>query len=366
MSLTQLTVREGSLAGDTIRPLDQPAIISPRRDSIHQKLPDSLLTIAQKEAWHCASLDDIIQHKLDQTVAHVYIDEVLLKAHDPNQVFETIRTKLIDNTYFAFRIVTAENIKASIQQRISYGFFTIYYPFHFLSRRVLPKLKGFRKVCRLLAIPVDISKAEIIGRLIYKGFDIVDLVETAQDTLIIAKANTGVMPSQLRPASKEGFLFRMQRVGKLGIPITVYKFRSMHPYAEYVQEYLHRTNGLDAGGKFKNDFRVSTGGRVLRKYWLDELPMLYNLLKGDIKLIGVRPISEHYFSLYPAQVQQIRKKHKPGLLPPFYADMPTTFDEIVQSELAYLEAYEKAPWQTDLAYLLKILKNIVVHKARSK
>lgn len=366
MSLTQLTVQEGSLAGDTSRPLDQPAIISPRRDSIHQKLPDGLLTIAQKEAWHCTRLDDIIQHKLDQTVAHVYIDDILLKAHDPNQVFETIRTKLIDNTYFAFRIVTAENIKTSIQQRISYGFFTIYYPFHFLSRRVLPKLKGFRKLCRLLAIPVDISKAEIIGRLIYKGFDIVKLVETAQDTLIIAKANTGVNPSQHKPASNEGFLFRMQRVGKLGVPITVYKFRSMHPYAEYVQEYLHRTNGLDAGGKFKNDFRVSTGGRVLRKYWLDELPMLYNLVKGDIKLIGVRPISEHYFSLYPTQVQQIRKKHKPGLLPPFYADMPNTFEEIVQSELTYLEAYEKAPWQTDLAYLLKILKNIVVHKARSK
>jgi lipopolysaccharide/colanic/teichoic acid biosynthesis glycosyltransferase len=231
---------------------------------------------------------------------------------------------------------------------------------------VLPKLKGFRKICRLLAIPIDVSKAEILGRLIYKGFKIIDVVETDYDTIIITQPETIVNPSISNPVPDEGFLFTMKRLGENGKKITVFKFRSMHPYAEYVQEYLHKTNGLEIGGKFKNDFRVSTGGQILRRYWIDELPMLYNLLRGDIKLIGVRPISEHYFSLYPEQVRAIRRTCKPGLIPPFYADMPGTFEEIVQSEVNYLKAYENAPLHTDMKYLRRILTNIIVNKVRSK
>jgi lipopolysaccharide/colanic/teichoic acid biosynthesis glycosyltransferase len=139
----------------------------------------------------------------------------------------------------------------------------------------------------------------------------------------------------------------------------------MHPFAEFVQAYLHEKNGLAACGKFKNDFRVSTGGRLIRKYWIDELPMLYNLLKGDIKLVGVRPISEQYLSLYPETLRTYRSGFKPGLLPPFYSDLPKSFDEILKSELTYLKAYEKAPLRTDISYFIRILKNIFIHQARS-
>ena len=140
----------------------------------------------------------------------------------------------------------------------------------------------------------------------------------------------------------------------------------MHPYSEFVQAYLHETNGLDEGGKFKNDFRVSTGGKLIRKYWIDELPMLYNLLKGDIKLVGVRPISEHYLGLYPEPLRTTRNKHKPGLFPPFYADLPSNFQEILASEQKYMESYEKAPLKTDWSYFWRIIANIIIHKARSK
>jgi lipopolysaccharide/colanic/teichoic acid biosynthesis glycosyltransferase len=140
----------------------------------------------------------------------------------------------------------------------------------------------------------------------------------------------------------------------------------MHPYAEYVQEFLHKEMGLDSTGKFKDDFRVSTGGRVIRKYWIDELPMLINLVKGDIKLVGVRPISQHYFSLYPDDLKAKRPNLKPGLLPPYYADLPNSFDEIVASELKYIAAYEADPFKTDVRYFFKILNNIFIKKARSQ
>ncbi|RCR67634.1 sugar transferase [Larkinella punicea] len=340
--------------------------ISSGNGFLQKKIPDYLLNFANKPNWTCVQLEEIIQNTFHRKVDNLYLDEILLKSDNPNLIFERVRQYLSPDGYFAFRIVTAENIKFKIQERFSSSIFNIYYPFHFLSRRVLPKLKGCRKICRLLTIPIDVSKAEIMGRLIYKGFNIIDLVETDYETVIITQPSSVSNPSISNPEPNEGFLFKMKRLGENGKGITVYKFRSMHPYAEYVQDYLHRKNGLEAGGKFKNDFRVSTGGRVLRKYWIDELPMLYNLLKGDIKLIGVRPISEHYFSLYPEHAQVIRKKYKPGLLPPFYADMPVTFTEIVQSEVTYLQAYAKAPFQTDLLYLRRILTNIIVKKVRSK
>lgn len=330
------------------------------------ELTRHLFRIDAKQDWKALSLTVITENKIPKSYCNLYLDGLLVKAHDPNQLFRKIHQHLSADHHFAFRVATAENIKSNILERYPYLVFWLYYPFHFLGCRVLPKLKGFRKISRLLRIPVDMSKSEIMGRLIYQGFQIVDIQEIQKETVFIAKPHAYQNPSKTAPAPSEGIVFTMKRVGKNDQPITVYKFRSMHPYAEYAQEYLHQTNGLDEGGKFKNDFRVSTGGRLLRKYWIDEIPMIVNLLKGDIKLVGVRPISEHYFSLYPEEVRQVRTRHKPGLLPPFYADLPKTFEEIVASELKYMEAYEKAPLRTELVYLGKILKNIFIKKARSK
>jgi len=85
-----------------------------------------------------------------------------------------------------------------------------------------------------------------------------------------------------------------------------------------------------------------------------------------MKLVGVRPLSEHYFSLYSKELQELRIKHKPGLLPPFYADMPKTLEDIEESEIRYLERCEKnGTFITDVRYFFLILKNILFKKARS-
>ena len=55
-----------------------------------------------------------------------------------------------------------------------------------------------------------------------------------------------------------GLLFKMKRIGKNGKPIYVYKIRTMHPYAEYIQNYIHDTHGLDKDGKIYNDFRITS------------------------------------------------------------------------------------------------------------
>ena len=149
--------------------------------------------------------------------------------------------------------------------------------------------------------------------------------------------------------------------------IQVYKMRTMHPYAEFLQGYIYEKNNLQEGGKFANDIRISTMGHFMRKYWLDELPMFINLLKGEMKLVGVRPLSQQYFNLYSKELQELRVQFLPGLLPPFYADMPKTLDDVQESEMKYLNACQQnGVFKTDMRYLRRIFYNILFKKARSK
>ena len=118
-------------------------------------------------------------------------------------------------------------------------------------------------------------------------------------------------------------------------------------------------------GKIENDFRLTFWGKFLRRYWIDEFPQLFNLIKGDISLIGPRALSKHYFSIYPKQIQDLRSRIKPGLIPPYYADMPESFDEITSSEKKYIHKKLKYPIKTDLIYFIKSVYNIVFKGARS-
>jgi lipopolysaccharide/colanic/teichoic acid biosynthesis glycosyltransferase len=129
---------------------------------------------------------------------------------------------------------------------------------------------------------------------------------------------------------------------------------------------VYEKNDLAEGGKMGDDFRVTTAGKFFRKFWIDELPMIINLFKGDLKIVGVRPLSQHFLSLYSQELKDLRLKHKPGLVPPFYADLPKTLDKIMDSEIRYLKAYEKNPLLTDIKYFIKSFYNILIKKARSQ
>ena len=89
--------------------------------------------------------------------------------------------------------------------------------------------------------------------------------------------------------------FKQTRVGKNGQPFTMYKFRTMRVDAEQVKASLEAANRADAGAgnsvmfKMRDDPRVTRVGRVLRKTSIDELPQLFNVIKGDMSLVGPRP-----------------------------------------------------------------------------
>ena len=140
----------------------------------------------------------------------------------------------------------------------------------------------------------------------------------------------------------------------------------MYPYSEYLQKTFFKLENLNKDGdKIKNDFRLTTWGKFLRKYWIDELPQLWNLIKGDLTIVGVRALSEDKFKLYSKDLQDLRSKFKPGIFPPYYADLPSNFKELQNSEKKYLQEKLNNPVQTDFKYFFKIIFNIIFKNARS-
>jgi lipopolysaccharide/colanic/teichoic acid biosynthesis glycosyltransferase len=209
---------------------------------------------------------------------------------------------------------------------------------------------------------LSVLKAGDIGKY-FSGFEVINDCKVGSLTYVFARR-----VKQPEPIVKKSYgpLIKLKRLGKNGKVFDVYKMRTMHPYSEYLQAYIYDHYNLQKGGKFNNDIRINTLGGIMRKYFLDEIPMLLNLIRGEMKIVGVRPISNHYFSLYSAELQEKRLKTKPGLLPPFYADMPETMEEIQNSEMKYLIECEKnGTFVTDVKYLRKIIKNIIINKARS-
>lgn len=234
----------------------------------------------------------------------------------------------------------------------------------FIVRRVFPKLPILQGWYFALTKGKNraLSETEMLGRFYFCGFELIHKKEINSTMhFILRKAK----PPRNDPNPTYGPLIKLKRVGKDGKTIYIKKFRTMHPYSEYLQEYVYQTNALQDGGKFRDDFRVTEWGKVMRAMWIDELPQFINFFRGEVSLVGVRALSEHYFSLYPEDMKELRLKVKPGLLPPFYADLPTTFEEIVDSERRYIQSKMRHPLRTDWRYFWRSVWNILIKRARS-
>lgn len=281
-----------------------------------------------------------------------------------NKFFEEASQRLEKGQYLLVCVKTKEVRKKKILNSYPKPIAYLVYLCDFFLSRILPKISITKKLYFGITKGENrvISLTESLGRLISCGFDVIGHQQIGYTTYILTQKKTA--PTyDMEPTY--GLLVKLKRIGKGGRTFDVYKFRTMHPYSEYLQDYVFSKNSLKEGGKIKDDFRVTNWGKLFRKLWIDELPMIINLFEGDMKLVGVRPLSKHYFNLYPKETQDLRIKVKPGLLPPFYADMPESLDEIIASEKRYLEAYAKNPVITDVKYFMKIFYNIIFKKARS-
>lgn len=295
------------------------------------------------------------------------VDMTLLNdAKGINKRFCLVNQKLPDNGRYVCCYRPQEYIKSKILARYPKGINWIVYSFYFLRKRIIPRLmltsrlyydltKGRKRM---------LSKTEVLGRLYYCGFEVDEIVPMGHIEYIFAHRKSQPYPQE--QIKLYGPLIKLPRVCKNKEIRYFYKMRTMHPYAEYIQKYVYDMYGTTDGDKAVNDFRITTWGRFMRKYWMDELPMILNILKGDMKLVGVRPLSKTKFDTYPEWLQDLRTKAKPGLVPPFYVDMPQTQEEMFDSEARYLRAYLEHPIRTDWSYFWKAFYQIVFKHARSK
>jgi lipopolysaccharide/colanic/teichoic acid biosynthesis glycosyltransferase len=113
--------------------------------------------------------------------------------------------------------------------------------------------------------------------------------------------------------SKGPVFYSSTRIGRGGRPFSFLKFRSMYVDAEEHLSELKSANEKDGPiFKMKNDPRITPVGRVLRKYSLDELPQLFNVLRGDMSLVGPRPPIPHEVEQYDEYCLE-RLSVRPGL-----------------------------------------------------
>ena len=281
-----------------------------------------------------------------------------------DEFLDAVNSRLQTGGYYFCCVETKNVRKEAFLKRIPPVFNYIFYTVDFVFNRVLPKLRLTRGLYLFLTGGKNkvISRAEALGRICRAGFNICQ-ESFIGETLCIEAVKISAPAKSIN--NSYGLLIALNRIGRDGQQFKVYKLRTMHPYSEYIQDYIYSQHELKEGGKFQNDFRITSWGAFCRKVWLDELPMFINLFRGDMKLVGVRPLSKQYFDLYSPEMQERRIRYKPGLVPPFYVDMPSNLEEIQESERRYLDAYDKSPFLTDNSYFFRSIWNILFRNARS-
>lgn len=282
-----------------------------------------------------------------------------------NKRFCCANEKLPDGGRYVVCYRPQEYMKQKFLNKYPRGINWVMYTFYFINKRVIPKLmltsRAYYDITR--GRKRMLSKTEVLGRLYYCGFEVDEVVPMGHIEYVFCHRHSQPYPQMRR---LYGPIIKLPRVSKDKEMVYFYKFRTMHPYSEYIQKYVFdQGGGMNIADKASNDWRISNWGAFLRKYWLDELPMIYNWIRRDMKLVGVRPLSKTMFAEYPPELQELRTQVLPGLIPPFYIDHPKTFDELFASEEKYLRAYLKHPLWTDIRYFFMTMWSILFKKVHS-
>lgn len=204
-------------------------------------------------------------------------------------------------------------------------------------------------------IVLDPDKVES-KKLYYLFKRIFDIIASAGGLILLSPVMAGIA-IKIKAEDGGSIIYRQKRIGKNGKSFEMYKFRSMVENADHLFEKMKDKNNVDgAMFKMKNDPRITKTGKFLRKHSLDELPQLFNVLKGDMSLVGPRPP-------LPSETKQYTKYDKqrllvvPGCTGLWQATVRNEvgFNDMVQLDLKYIK---KASFMFDLSILLKTIKII--------
>lgn len=188
-----------------------------------------------------------------------------------------------------------------------------------------------------------------------RTFDIISSIIV----LILASPIFIIVAVAIRLESKGKVIFGHTRIGKDGIPFKVYKFRSMYENAAEIFENFSDEQKREYYKNFKldNDPRITKVGEFIRKTSLDELPQLINIIKGDMSVVGPRPIVEKEIEKYGPYFKKVFSV-KGGLTGYWQANgrSDTTYDERVKMDVYYVD---NKSFYMDMKILFKTVISVI-------
>jgi exopolysaccharide biosynthesis polyprenyl glycosylphosphotransferase len=195
---------------------------------------------------------------------------------------------------------------------------------------------GVKEIAGLALIDVAPARLNLGSRIAKRSCDIV--IGTV--LLIFSVPALTVAAIAIKTTSPGPVLFRQQRIGKAGKPFTVYKLRTMTANAEHEQADLAADSQADGLFKLQADPRITRVGRFLRRSSLDEVPQLWNVLRGDMALVGPRPFVASESSSINGFAQR-RFEVRPGLTGLWQVSGRSnlTFDELQRLDYLYVASW---------------------------
>jgi len=265
-----------------------------------------------------------VVRKLDLSITSLGLEEVLKNSY-VEEVFFCVPRKMTRNGFsidYLLQICEEMGRPARVFLNLSGATYFARWQYHrFLERPTL------------ISHTVELDPDQVLFKRI---FDIAGSIVGVTILVILYP----LLASAIKLTSKGPVFFKQVRVGKNGKRFVIYKFRSMSNDAEKKKQELMKLNECDgAVFKMKNDPRVTSIGKIMRKLSLDELPQMINVLKGEMSLVGTRPPT-------PDEVSKYQKWHhrrisiRPGITGLWQVsgrNKINNFDEIVKLDLKYID-----------------------------
>lgn len=273
-----------------------------------------------------------------------------------SDMLEMARKEIVDEVFISVPYDSGNSLKSIIAEFEKMGI-TVH-----LTITMLENFAGFDKEIAVYGTYPVISFAT-------KKFDAskifikrcIDIVGALAGILITLVVGLFVAPAILIE-SRGPLIFKQKRVGKNGRFFYIYKFRSMYKDAEERKKALMDRNEM-TGYMFKlsDDPRITKVGRFIRKTSIDELPQFFNVLKGDMSLVGTRPPTVNEFEKYAFHHKR-RLSMKPGITGLWQvsgrSDI-TDFEEVVKLDLEYIDNWSLV---LDLKILIKTIAVVFTKK----
>lgn len=171
----------------------------------------------------------------------------------------------------------------------------------------------------------------------------------------------GIFSIWIKLVSKGPVFFRQKRIGYRQEPFQIFKFRTMHVGADTVGHQKYVANLIEGGAEMKkldgNDSRLIPGAKLIRSTGLDELPQLFNVIRGEMSLVGPRPCTPEELKVYPENCKK-RLNGLPGMTGSWQVNGKnmTTFKRMIALDILYLR---KSSLLLDLGIILYTLPAMI-------